>query len=223
MRGLHLGGAVVGVHTRVLHAARGRTLGAVATERIWLVATRAAAGLMIALFAVLLATGVALTFRYRPTVTAAYANAGAHASSGVTARSVHRLASVLFVPAALVFSIASIGLFLARRRAALIVLPLATVGLAVVAGVTGYLLPWDQLALRAVTAGTDLRGYRSILSGEQVRFVLVGNSTITTATFARWYWVHALVVPLLVVGVVAAVVITTRRARSPRSPDRASS
>ena len=195
----------------------------VAWERTWLDATRLAVGLVLVLFAVLLATGVALTFRYRPTVTAAYANVGAHGSSGVTARGVHRLASVLFVPAVVVLSIASIGLFVVRHRAALVLLPLGAAGLAVVAGVTGYLLPWDQLALRAVTAGTDVRGYRSILSGEQVQFVLVGNSSVTTATFARWYWVHAVVVPLLVIGVVAAIFIATRRARSRRAPAPASS
>ena len=38
---------------------------------------------------------------------------------------------------------------------------------------TGYLLPWDQLALWAVTVGTNMMGYTPVF-GDQVRFVLLG-------------------------------------------------
>ena len=38
---------------------------------------------------------------------------------------------------------------------------------------TGYLLPWDQLALWAVAVGTSMMGYTPVL-GDQVRFVLLG-------------------------------------------------
>ena len=39
---------------------------------------------------------------------------------------------------------------------------------------TGYLLPWDQLALWAVTVGTNMAGYTPVF-GEEVRFVLLGK------------------------------------------------
>ena len=42
---------------------------------------------------------------------------------------------------------------------------------------TGYLLPWDQLALWAVTVGTNMMGYTPVL-GTQVRFVLLGGKEI---------------------------------------------
>src|SRR6202044_382880 len=42
---------------------------------------------------------------------------------------------------------------------------------------TGYLLPWDQLALWAVTVGTNMMGYTPVF-GSQVNFVLIGGSTI---------------------------------------------
>ena len=38
---------------------------------------------------------------------------------------------------------------------------------------TGYLLPWDQLALWAVTVGTNMMGYTPVF-GNQVRFALLG-------------------------------------------------
>jgi len=48
---------------------------------------------------------------------------------------------------------------------------------------TGYLLPWDQLALWAVTVGTNMIGYTPVF-GSQVRFVLLGGAEIGTNTFA---------------------------------------
>ena len=46
---------------------------------------------------------------------------------------------------------------------------------------TGYLLPWDQLALWAVTVGTNMMGYTPVF-GDQVRFVLLGGVEIGTDT-----------------------------------------
>ena len=45
---------------------------------------------------------------------------------------------------------------------------------------TGYLLPWDQLALWAVTVGTNMMGYTPVF-GSQVRFVLLGGVEIGRA------------------------------------------
>ena len=46
---------------------------------------------------------------------------------------------------------------------------------------TGYLLPWDQLALWAVTVGTNMMGYTPVF-GEEVRFVLLGGAEIGSET-----------------------------------------
>ena len=54
---------------------------------------------------------------------------------------------------------------------------------------TGYLLPWDQLALWAVTVGTNMMGYTPVF-GDQVRFVLLGGVEIGTDTLLRWYVLH---------------------------------
>src|ERR687897_640907 len=63
---------------------------------------------------------------------------------------------------------------------------------------TGYLLPWDQLALWAVTVGTNMMGYTPVF-GDQVRFVLLGGNEIGTDTLLRWYVLHVLMLPFVLV------------------------
>ena len=63
---------------------------------------------------------------------------------------------------------------------------------------TGYLLPWDQLALWAVTVGTNMMGYTPVL-GPKVRFVLLGGSEIGGDTLLRWYVLHVLMLPFVIV------------------------
>jgi len=42
---------------------------------------------------------------------------------------------------------------------------------------TGYLLPWDQLACRAITVGTKIISAMPIL-GRPVRFMLLGGNLV---------------------------------------------
>lgn len=66
----------------------------------------------------------------------------------------------------------------------------AAVALAtLVVSFAGYLLPWDQLALWAVTVGSDIDGYGILFSGD-VRFVLVGGAEVAPSTIVRWLIVH---------------------------------
>ena len=52
----------------------------------------------------------------------------------------------------------------------------------------------DQLALWAVTVGTNMMGYTPVF-GDQVRFVLLGGVEIGTDTLLRWYVLHVLMLP----------------------------
>ncbi|MGH8906769.1 MAG: selenite/tellurite reduction operon b-type cytochrome ExtP [Egibacteraceae bacterium] len=63
---------------------------------------------------------------------------------------------------------------------------------------TGYLLPWDQLAIWAVTVGTDMAGWTPIF-GQQVQFVLLGGSVVGPETLLRWYVLHVLAFPFILV------------------------
>ena len=63
---------------------------------------------------------------------------------------------------------------------------------------TGYLLPWDQLALWAVTVGSNMAAYSPVI-GDQVTFTLIGGVQITPDTLLRWYVLHVLFLPFVIV------------------------
>ena len=63
---------------------------------------------------------------------------------------------------------------------------------------TGYLLPWDQLALWAVTVGTNMMGYTPVFGG-QMRYALLGSKEIVSDTLLRWYTLHVLLLPFVIV------------------------
>jgi quinol-cytochrome oxidoreductase complex cytochrome b subunit len=63
---------------------------------------------------------------------------------------------------------------------------------------TGYLLPWDQLAYWAVTVGTEMAGYVPFI-GQQVRDMLLGGTTVSSATLLRFYVLHVAVLPTAIV------------------------
>jgi quinol-cytochrome oxidoreductase complex cytochrome b subunit len=63
---------------------------------------------------------------------------------------------------------------------------------------TGYLLPWDQLAVWAVTVGTEMGGSTPVI-GNQVRFALLGGPVIGPETLLRWYTLHVLFLPFIIV------------------------
>jgi quinol-cytochrome oxidoreductase complex cytochrome b subunit len=142
---------------------------------------------------VLLATGVWLSFFYRP-------DAPGTPDGVQFVRGVHRLSSVVVVPLSLVTAVVHV---LARRRS----WPAATglVLLMAALAFTGYLLPWDQLALWAVTIGTNFRGLVTAAFDDQVKFVLVGSREVSQATIRNWFIVHAAVLPVALAVCLAAL------------------
>ena len=148
------------------------------------------------LLMVLLVSGLILVFRYVPP---------GPKHPRTVPQVVHRWASTLFVLAALATLVLTIAVSLERRlRRGVPAWALGSVLFVVAsaASFTGYLLPWNQLALWAVTVGTDMRGYRAILHSGSVRFVLLDGAEVGRATLVRWFWVHTAVIPslLLVIG-----------------------
>jgi quinol-cytochrome oxidoreductase complex cytochrome b subunit len=82
---------------------------------------------------------------------------------------------------------------------------------------TGYLLPWDQLAMWAVTVGTNMAratpvmghegpgaafievgGVSVVHSGSDVRFGLLGGRFVSPMTLLRFYVLHCVGFPLVV-------------------------
>ena len=61
---------------------------------------------------------------------------------------------------------------------------------------TGYLLPWDQLAIWAVTVGMNMVG-SAPLAGETSRLVFLGGLEVSDAALLRFYTLHVIGLPLL--------------------------
>ncbi len=72
---------------------------------------------------------------------------------------------------------------------------------------TGYLLPWDQLALWAITVGSNMASYTPFLGYQgpfalvdkwsDARFVLLGGTTVGAAALVRFYVLHCVILPLI--------------------------
>ena len=64
---------------------------------------------------------------------------------------------------------------------------------------TGYLLPWNQEAYWATIVGTQIPGYTPFIGGWVVA-LMRGGADLTGATITRFYAVHMLIFPGLLMG-----------------------
>jgi quinol-cytochrome oxidoreductase complex cytochrome b subunit len=165
--------------------------------------------ILAALFLVLLGTGVWLAFRYQPSGSFQ----GARPESWV--RSAHKVASRVFVFAALATLALSIAISIERaltRGLPAWVFGFALMIAALAASFSGHLIPWDQLALAPLRPG-QYRGYAFLFGHPEVRFVLIGAVEVGKATVRNWFFVHTIAVPI---GLLATGVVGWRLTRRSR-------
>jgi quinol-cytochrome oxidoreductase complex cytochrome b subunit len=169
----------------------------------WMLAAAAAE------LAVLAVTGVFLIFFYRPSWANAWSDVRGVSRAvtfGQVVRAVHRVTSEVMVVTLLVIAVVGVILAISRStRSRPHKATVAAVGGVTVVGLfasfTGFLLPWDQLALWSVTVGTNLRGFLPIIRNHsQVQFVLIGHATISVDTLRRWFFIHVALLPAAVVS-----------------------
>ena len=169
-------------------------------------------------------TGLWLSRWYRPTAAQSWAEiygGVARTTWSMRIRDLHRwVAYVTVFPTSIALAalvIADVVERSARRgaRALRIVGAIAVPLLTVAVALTGTLLPWDQLGLRAVTVGTDMSGYQPLF-GDQVRFVLVGGAEVATTTVRTALIIHAAVLPLLLIAALAATALLRTPSASTR-------
>jgi cytochrome b6 len=157
-------------------------------------------GLSFFLFLGLTVTGVLLMFYYVPSVDRAYQDIAALETNvrfGQLMRNLHRwmahgMVITVFLHMMRVFYT---GAYKPPREfnwAVGVILLVLTLLLSF----TGYLLPWDQLAVWAVTVGTNMIGSAPVL-GEQSRFVLIGGYEVGQGALIRFYTLHVIALPLL--------------------------
>ncbi len=158
-------------------------------------------GISFFLFILLTITGIFLMFYYRPTSPAAYDDIAALSTSvtyGSLVRNMHRWGAHLMV--------LTVFLHMARvfyhgaykpPREFNWVVGVVLLFLTLLLSFTGYLLPWDQLAIWAVTVGSNMAGFTPVF-GEQVSFALLGGVRVTPDTLLRWYVLHVLFLPFVI-------------------------
>ncbi len=163
--------------------------------------TWCAGGVTFFLFLVLTFTGLLLMFYYRPTVEYAFVDIldlREQVPFGIM-REVHRWGAHAMVITVWLhmFRVFMTGSYKPPREfnwVVGVVLLFLTLGLSF----TGYLLPWDQLAIWAVTVGTSLAGYSPLIA-KQANFLLLGGVVVGPDTLLRWYTLHVLALPFVLV------------------------
>jgi len=167
-------------------------------------------GMSFYLFLLLTATGVLLMFYYRPTIEHAYwdmKDLRYVVPFGPFLRNIHRWAAhvmVLFV----MFHMASVFYRSAYKppREYNWVVGVILLLITFLLSFTGYLLPWDQLAIWAVTVGTNMAANTPLLGSEgpfsivtpenDARFILLGSKLVGQAGLLRFYVLHCVLLPL---------------------------
>lgn len=192
------------------------------------------------LFFILCATGLILMFLYVPSVERAYSSVKDIefvASFGGFIRSVHRISAHLMVAAVFLHMMRAFltgafknGLGVNQNRPVNWVVGVVLLVLTLLLSFTGYLLPWDQLAYWAVTVGANIASAAPLI-GDKIRFFLLGGNEIDQNTLLRFYVLHCLVLPTLVLllfswhmwrvrkdGGLAAVDREVRKEKEKKSP-----
>ncbi len=77
-------------------------------------------------------------------------------------------------------------------------------------GLTGYLLPWDQKGYWATRVATDIAATTPII-GKQVQYLIQGGNEYGNLTLARFYAIHVVILPALLVALLVAHVALFRK------------
>ncbi|MEX1254197.1 MAG: cytochrome b N-terminal domain-containing protein [Dehalococcoidia bacterium] len=157
-------------------------------------------GITFFFFLGLTVTGVMLMFYYRPSAELAFSDIAALETNvrfGMLMRNLHRwMAHGMVISVFLhMMRVFYTGAYKPPREFNWVVGVILLV-LTLVLSYTGYLLPWDQLAIWAVTVGMNMAGSAPVL-GEQSRMVMLGGFEVGPSALIRFYTLHVIGLPLL--------------------------
>ncbi len=171
-------------------------------------------GITAFLFVVQAVTGIMLTFYYKPTPEMAYASIQyieTQVRFGAAVRAIHAWSAngMIIMCTAHMLRVFIMGAYKKPRElnwvsgVLLLVLTLAF-------GFTGYLLPWDQRAFWATTVGTEIAAAIPVIGNLALVFLRVGWD-VAGDTLSRFYSLHIIVLPIIVIGSMLAHFIMVRR------------
>ncbi len=158
-------------------------------------------GITLTCFLIQFATGFAMTFYYKPSVSEAFDSVRyimTDVNFGWLIRSIHRWSASMMVLMMILhtFRVYLTGGFKKPRELTWItgvILALITVTF----GVTGYSLPWDQVGYWAVKIVSGVPEAIPVVGGTLVE-LLRGGQSVGQATLTRFYSLHTFVLPWLI-------------------------
>ncbi len=177
-------------------------------------------GITFLLFIHLTVTGIILMFWYRPTEAFAFQDMKAlmnDVAFGPLLRNLHRWAAHSMVITVMLhmFRVFLTGSYKPPRQfnwGVGVILLLLTFLLSF----TGYLLPWDQLSIWAVTVGTNMArsvplqgsegpfsNYLGLRPDNDIRFILLGGTQVGEPTLLRFYVGHCIFLPFIAATLMA--------------------
>jgi len=171
-------------------------------------------GITLTCFIVQVATGFAMTFYYRPTVTEAFASVEyimTEVNFGWLIRSVHRWSASMMV-LNMILHVCRVYLTggFKKPRELTWVTGVALASVTVSFGVTGYSLPWDQVGYWACKIVTGVPDAIPIVGGLLVE-VLRGGVSVGQSTLTRFYSAHTFVLPVVAVVLMLTHFIMIRK------------
>lgn len=171
-------------------------------------------GITFLFFLILVVTGVILMFYYRPTPEAAYHDMKSldfDVPFGMILRNMHRWSAHAMVIALWLhmLRVFMTGSYKTPREFNWVV-GVSLLVMTLFLSFTGYLLPWDQLSIWAVTVGTNMARATPLVGHEgpfadlvgvtpryDARALLTGGPVIGAGTLLRFYVLHCVFVPLI--------------------------
>jgi quinol-cytochrome oxidoreductase complex cytochrome b subunit len=165
------------------------------------------------LFVVQIVTGILLAFYYQPAPATAYQSVKYitdEAVFGWYIRGVHRWAATLMVAAVVLHQmrVYFTGAFRKPREINWLVGMTILLG-TLLTGFTGYSLVYEQLSFWGATVGANIADGVPIVGAVLKRMLLAGD-TYNERTLARFFVLHAAVLPAALVALVAAHVLIVR-------------
>jgi cytochrome b-561 len=94
-------------------------------------------------------------------------------------------------------------------------------GASMFAAYTGYALPFDEFASTAVGIGFNVAGSIPLI-GDTVAYLVFGGNFPSSATIPRFYFLHVLVLPLVIAGLIGAhmlILIRQKHTEAERDED----
>ena len=178
-------------------------------------------GLALFFFMVQVVTGLMLLFYYQPTVSDAHASVEyitEHVPAGALVRNLHAWASSLMIASVLGHLLSAFAMkAFARPRELTWVSGALLLGITFAFGFTGYLLPWHQIAVNATKIGLQtIEEIGAYLPGQMslwpaaIKEIIQGEATVGQATLSRFFALHVIILPLGIVAVLGAHLLSVQ-------------